>query len=144
MNDDTDNANGAGQPSEGGIFGKLPDSRPGTRSPRRRSPGSAKAEPKREAKPKQAVKPVKRKPVASPKPPLRAAPSLQPEEDAARVASASSPDGRPADPPGDEPGPRSLEDVAWAGVAAAAEAATLGVRIANKAIEAFRGTSERR
>ena len=37
-----------------------------------------------------------------------------------------------------------LEDIAWAGVAAAAEAATLGVRLANKAIEAFRGTSERR
>ena len=35
-----------------------------------------------------------------------------------------------------------LEDIAWAGVAAAAEAATLGVRLASRAIEALRGNSE--
>ena len=36
-----------------------------------------------------------------------------------------------------------LEDIAWAGVAAAAEAATIGVRLASRAIEALRGSSER-
>jgi hypothetical protein len=37
-----------------------------------------------------------------------------------------------------------IEDVAWAGVAAAAEAATIGVRLANRALEAMRDAVERR
>ena len=39
---------------------------------------------------------------------------------------------------------RGLEDVAWAGIAAAAEAATVGVRLAGRAFEALRETVERR
>ena len=39
---------------------------------------------------------------------------------------------------------RGIEDVAWAGVAAAAEAATIGVRLANRALEAMRDTVDRR
>lgn len=35
-----------------------------------------------------------------------------------------------------------IEDLAWAGVAIAAEAATLGVRLASRAIEAVRGPTE--
>jgi hypothetical protein len=37
-----------------------------------------------------------------------------------------------------------LEDLAWAGVAAAAEAATIGVRLASRAMEALRDSVERR
>ena len=37
-----------------------------------------------------------------------------------------------------------LEDLAWAGIAAAAEAATLGVRLATRAMEAVRDAVERR
>ena len=39
---------------------------------------------------------------------------------------------------------RGIEDVAWAGVAAAAEAATIGVRLANRALEAMRDAVDRR
>jgi hypothetical protein len=35
-----------------------------------------------------------------------------------------------------------IDDLAWAGVAIAAEAATLGVRLASRAIEAIRGPTE--
>jgi hypothetical protein len=38
---------------------------------------------------------------------------------------------------------RGVEDLAWAGVAIAAEAATLGVRLASRAIGAVRGPAER-
>ncbi|MGH2953913.1 MAG: hypothetical protein ACRDK9_07805, partial [Solirubrobacterales bacterium] len=42
------------------------------------------------------------------------------------------------------PAGRGIEDVAWAGVAAAAEAATIGVRIANRALDALRDSVDRR
>ena len=130
MSDDADNSGGAAEESEGSIFGKLPDARPGTRSPRRRSASS----------PGPPAKPTKK----------RAAPKPQPAADAAKVAAASAPSpassdvdpAEPSTPPQSERA--SVEDLAWAGVAAAAEAATLGVRLANRAMEAFRGTSERR
>jgi hypothetical protein len=105
---------GTEAPAAGGVFGNLPGSRPGTRSPRR---GSAAAKSKPKAKP--SVKPGPR-----PAPEAKTAPR----------------DAGPA--PADEPG-GGLEDIAWAGVAAAAEAATLGVRLASRAIEALRGNSER-
>lgn len=38
---------------------------------------------------------------------------------------------------------RGVEDIAWAGVAVAAEAATLGVRLANRALGAMRDAVER-
>lgn len=38
---------------------------------------------------------------------------------------------------------QGVEDLAWAGVAIAAEAATLGVRLAGRAIDALRGPGER-
>ena len=48
----------------------------------------------------------------------------------------------PADEADEAPG--GLEDLAWAGVAAAAEAATLGVRLATRAVEALRDAAPRR
>jgi hypothetical protein len=111
MSDAPENEPGPAAP-EPGVFGNLPDSRPGTRSPRRDPPGAkptaAKAEPK----------PPRERP--APKPPREPAP--QPEE---------------------PQGGGGLEDIAWAGVAAAAEAATIGVRLASRAIEALRGTAEK-
>jgi hypothetical protein len=53
----------------------------------------------------------------------------------------------PADVPGvqDRAGSGGgIEDVAWAGVAAAAEAATIGVRLATRALEAMRDAVDRR
>ena len=111
---------------EGGIFGKLPDSRPGTRSPRRANAAQAtkKAAPKARAKPK---------PKAAPK---RAAPKKPPPEPAPP---------RPAEPsrPIADQTPGGIGDIAWAGIAVAAEAATIGVRLASRAIEAVRGNPEK-
>ncbi|MDX6581693.1 MAG: hypothetical protein QOI10_877 [Solirubrobacterales bacterium] len=104
---------------QGGVFGNLPGSRPGTRSPRRDGAGKPRKAPAKATK-------------AS-----------------ARTASAE-PASPPPKPPGERPEPPAteapsgggIEDLAWAGVAAAAEAATLGVRLASRAIEALRGNSE--
>jgi hypothetical protein len=120
---------------QGGIFGKLPDSRPGTRSPRRASTAKAKAKPAAKAKPKATAKSkpktTKPKPAASPKapPPPPRAPAPP----------------RPADPerPLADQQPGGLADIAWAGVAVAAEAATIGVRLASRAIDAVRGNPEK-
>ena len=120
-----------GDDSPGSVFGNLPDSRPGSRSPRRRSgkgggAAKAKAKPAAKAKPKRAAKPkAAPRPRAAPKPP----PSAPPEREREPAAAASG---------------GGLEDLAWAGIAAAAEAATLGVRLASRAIESLRGNSEER
>jgi hypothetical protein len=112
---------GAEEVPQGSVFGNLPDSRPGVRSPRRgrsRPTESETAEP-------------------------------APDREAAAAAGAQAED--PYEPPAPEPdddagarGPSGIEDVAWAGIAAAAEAATIGVRIANRAFEALRDTVDRR
>ena len=112
---------------EGGIFGKLPDSRPGTRSPRRASAKQpAKKATPTKAKPK-AAKP-KAAPKATPKPPPREPPPPRPAEPSRPIA---------------EQTPGGLGDIAWAGIAVAAEAATIGVRLASRAIEAVRGNPEK-
>jgi hypothetical protein len=122
VSDEPEPETGTETPAAGGVFGNLPGSRPGTRSPRRGSAGAAKGDGTKRA--------------AATKPKPRAEPSQKP-----RPAPEAAPgDSRPA--AADEPG-GGLEDIAWAGVAAAAEAATLGVRLASRAIEALRGNSER-
>jgi hypothetical protein len=112
---------------EAGVFAKLPDTRPGSRSPRRRADARAaqtEGELPEASPPAAAAKPAPPKP-----PPARTPPSE-----------------RAAEPqPGAEPSSGSgLEDVAWAGIAVAAEAATLGVRLASRAIESLRGNPGRR
>ena len=117
---------------EGGIFGKLPDSRPGTRSPRRDNAKAATKKAAPSAKPK-AAKPKAAKPKASmPKSVPKAAPR-------------ETPPARPAEPtrPLADQTPGGLGDIAWAGIAVAAEAATIGVRLASRAIEAVRGNPEK-
>jgi hypothetical protein len=103
------------EPRPEGVFGNLPRSRPGKRSPRRGGSPERTAEPPAEA------------PADSPAP----APAAAKAE--------SEPD--PAS--GDEQSDRGLEDLAWAGIAAAAEAATLGIRLANRALGAVRKPPER-
>jgi hypothetical protein len=97
------------------VFGKLPDSRPGTRSPRRRGGSERVAKPAPKSSPAKSETTPKRRP--------QDAPHQEPEPPLPRAA--------------------GLEDLAWAGVAVAAEAATLGVRLASRAVEAMRGTTER-
>jgi hypothetical protein len=117
---------------QGGVFGNLPGSRPGKRSPRR---DSADAGPKRAAPTQSTASTAKAKATpraeATPVAPSRAA---KPPPAAAERSHA---------PAAEAEGGNGLEDIAWAGVAAAAEAATLGVRLASRAIEALRGNSER-
>ncbi len=101
-----------------GVFGNLPQTRPGARSPRRERAGEARVK-RAAAKPKRAA------------PPPRATPAAEQQP-----ASASQPQAG-------EQG-SGIEDVAWAGVAAAAEAATIGVRLATRALEAMRDAVDRR
>lgn len=103
-----------------GVFGNLPASRPGTRSPRRGSAG-----------PDQAAADTKREAAAAPDPdPVEAPPEPPPA---------------PAPPRGTRPATPEriggIEDLAWAGVAVAAQAATLGIRAASRALDAVRKPS---
>ncbi len=113
-------------PQQGSVFGNLPGSRPGTRSPRRDR--GSRGEPKAAARAAE----------AAPEAAARKRPAASPE--------AESPAAEPADGATvpQAPSGGGLEDLAWAGVAAAAEAATLGVRLASRAIEALRDGVDRR
>ncbi|MEK6271898.1 MAG: hypothetical protein AABM42_04540 [Actinomycetota bacterium] len=118
---------------QGGVFGNLPPRRPAVRSPRRaEAAGPAAAG-------------------ATPKAAGRQSRSAQPEPSVPR-----SPRGGPTRPPGHSPAAEhetpppagaehsGVEDLAWAGIAVAAEAATLGVRLLSRAVEAVRKPADRR
>lgn len=110
-----------------GVFGNLPSERPGVRSPRRRSEGDSATGEAQQAKTAAAKKPPARKP--SPPPPPRE-PARRPEP--------SEPQPSPSQPDEQASSRSGIEDVAWAGVTVAAEAATLGVRLFSRALEAVR------
>jgi hypothetical protein len=109
----------SGGAEERGVFGNLPRSRPGVRSPRRRGgeeAGASEATPSRPSPPQ--------RPAPPPKPPPRA-----PEPEAPPAAGAEG---------------GGVEELAWAGITVAAEAATLGVRLLSRALEAVRKPPDRR
>jgi hypothetical protein len=106
-----------------GVFGNLPGTRPGTRSPRREG-GDAQATDTTADRGEPA-------PAPSPPPPAPEPPPGTERE--APVAAAES----------TEPRITSVEDLAWAGIAVAAEAATVGVRFASRALEAARKSVDR-
>ena len=102
---------------EQGVFGNLPGTRPGLRSPRRGE------------QPRPGERPKPRAPRA-----------------AGRARSArdhAPPPPKPATPPARGAEHGGVEDLAWAGIAVAAEAATLGVRLMSRALEAVRKPPER-
>ena len=119
---------------QGGVFGNLPPRRPGVRSPCR---GDAGGPTTAGATPKAAGR--------------QSRSAAQPEPSVPR-----SPRGRPTGPPGHSPAAEpetpppagaehgGVEDLAWAGIAVAAEAATLGVRLLSRAVEAVRKPADRR
>lgn len=114
-----------------GLFSQLPRTRPGRRSPRRGS--TATAGPATPAEPA-------RKPAA-----MRAAAAAANVPEAQQRSPEPEPDaGPPPQPPpeGDEL-PAGIEDLAWAGIAVSAEAATLGVRLLGRAFDAARKAAER-
>lgn len=113
----TSDENDAGDAPEG-VFGNLPTTRPGARSPRREGE-AAEGQPAEPPKPSAADEPA-------PPPPHEPPPAPEPARQA-----------EPTEGGG-------IEEVAWAGVAAAAEAATIGVRLATRALEAVRDAVDRR
>ena len=121
-------------PSSGdrGVFGNLPSERPGVRSPRRA--GEDGTEGKR-AKPA-AAKATARGRSAGARP---SQPRPQPPKPSEASPGAQRPTpptaGSAQEPEGSRAG---IEEVAWAGVTVAAEAATLGVRLVSRALEAVR------
>jgi hypothetical protein len=106
---------------ESGIFSRLPDARPARRSPRRRAGDQAPTEPDEgtgKAKDEDRPPVEEREPVA-------------PRPGGVEGGTAPEREG-------------SVEDLAWAGIAVAAEAATLGVRLLSRAVEAVRKPPDRR
>lgn len=151
-----------------GVFGNLPRHRPGTRSPRRtgaersragtRSASDAQAEPKRSDEPGPDHEP---KPRAEPEPhAVRDAGGFTPPHDTWPEEDAwedwGDPSGRRDAPQGFEPRPSetapgsperrglSPEDLAWAAIVVAAQAATVGVRLVNRALDALLDRPEQR
>jgi hypothetical protein len=123
--------------AEEGVFGKLPRSRPGTRSPRRAGGEGAGAPPRSAAVPPKRAEPPRPRRAAT-----KAAPAMPPS---ARDREAPPSRGVEREPEGEEAsGGAGLEDLAWAGIAVSAEAATLGVRLVSRAIDAARKAAERR
>lgn len=118
---------------QGSVFGNLPGNRPGVRSPRRRGTGPASAT-------GAAAKGAGDQPRSSAQKPEVPQPPRYP---AGRSPESSETAQRRTSPPAEaEHG--GVEDLAWAGVAVAAEAATLGVRLLSRAVEAVRRPSDRR
>jgi hypothetical protein len=109
------------QPESEGVFGNLPGTRPGSRSPRRGDPAGDSA-----------AKPASGEPRAAPPPPPTDPPPATERE--APVA---------GEPDAGQPRITSVEDLAWAGVAVAAQAATVGIRFASRALEAARKSVDR-
>jgi hypothetical protein len=118
------------QSQSGGVFGNLPRSRPGTRSPRRDSGSGSGSEGSRAA--------AAAEPAVEPDP--REGAEAEPRQARAQSEPAVE-DAEPRAPADESHG--SLEDLAWAGIAAAAEAATIGVRLASRAMEAVRDAGKR-
>lgn len=115
-------------PDQGSVFGNLPGRRPGVRSPRRRDAGAPGARAKPAGRqPGSASRPKASVPRRGPDRPPADSPATEHEAPPARA--------------GAEHG--GVEDLAWAGIAVAAEAATLGVRLLSRAVEAVRKPSDR-
>jgi hypothetical protein len=112
------------------VFGNLPDARPGVRSPRRDRERSA----SRGAGAPAAARAYRGAGRGRSSAPRRQAAPPPPEEAAA---------GAPRDEPAPAPERGGVEDLAWAGIAVAAEAATLGVRLLSRAMEAVRKPADR-
>jgi hypothetical protein len=102
----------------------LPSTRPGSRSPRRQSsePEEATAD---ETLPEEPVEP---------EPVLLEDPDTPDEPEPPQPID---------DPLAPQPGIGSIEDLAWAGVAVAAQAATAGIRFTSRALEAARKSIDR-
>src|SRR5688572_17265774 len=130
MTEDGDDAVPESADGPEGVFGNLPSTRPGSRSPRRRGTETEAETPADDAT---APEPVAAEPEPEP------APKPEPE--------APEPEPEPSEPnegpPAPQPSIQGVEDLAWAGVAVVAQAATAGIRFTSKALEAARKSIDR-
>ncbi len=129
MANDASDAAPGGADSPEGVFGNLPSTRPGSRSPRRRGAseaGESTAE-KTHAK-------------AAEETPPAADPVVAEEPDESYEPEPPQPSEDPLAP---QPGIRGVEDLAWAGVAVVAQTATAGIRFTSRALEAARKSIDR-
>jgi hypothetical protein len=144
----------AGEHSPGaqeGVFGRLPGTRPGVRSPRRQGAGAEPAagrneqagpeeraaeqpEPATDSRPRAAAPPAgdRSEPTGAPTPA-----AAEPESGAGAERSEFE------EGPGDGGEQGGVEELAWGGIAVAAEAATLGVRLLSRAMDAVRRPPDR-
>jgi hypothetical protein len=153
MSDERRQADAEGDQGSG-LFGKLPSARPGVRSPRRRAEG---AEAVPEATPGQVGGAAPKRGPQRPEP--ETASRDVPPQDTTGHTPPPPPPTQPEGSPGPEPrhireplesegaagrDAPGVEDLAWAGVTVAAEAATLGVRLLSRAIGAVRKPADPR
>jgi hypothetical protein len=118
-----------------GVFGNLPSERPGVRSPRRAGDEGTSSGGAGQTKPP-AAKATSRGRSAGAR---QARPRPQPPKPSGPAAATERTEPGPAPPPPEPESSRAgIEEVAWAGVTVAAEAATLGVRLVSRALEAVR------
>ncbi len=136
---------------ENGLFSQLPRTRPGRRSPRRAGDEAAAARQARATSP-DAPEPALLRAQRAAEEALQAAgyDPLEPPSapDSPPRGEQAPPRAGPAPPPDEDAhgrslGPASLEDLAWAGVAVTAEAATLGVRLLGRAVDAAKRATDR-
>lgn len=118
---------------QGGVFGNLPPMRPAVRSPRRSVAGDAPDAGDAKGPGRQPRSAAQPSPSVPRSPPSRSVPPPKHSQPA---------ESEPPPPASSEHG--GVEDLAWAGIAVAAEAATLGVRLLSRAVEAVRKPPDRR
>ena len=111
----------------------MPSTRPGSRSPRRRD---TKAEETSAADAAEVAEPV-----APPEPEAHA--TEPPPEPEAEPENEADPPEPMEDPLAPQPSIHGVEDLAWAGVAVVAHAATAGIRFTSRALEAARKSIDR-
>ena len=130
MAEDGPEAQSASADSPEGVFGNLPSTRPGSRSPRRRGSDAEKDAPEAES--------------AAPKAePVAATPEPEPLPEPETPDYEPDPPQPNDDPLAPQPSIHGVEDLAWASVAVVAQAATAGIRFTSKALEAARKSIDR-
>jgi hypothetical protein len=126
---------------QGGVFGNLPGSRPAVRSPRRGDAGRVASSGGAGAKGAASAKAAGRQSRSAAQP--RPSAPRSPRGPSPRPPG-HGPAAEPETPPSAGAERGAVEDLAWAGIAVAAEAATLGVRLLSRAVEAVRKPADRR
>jgi hypothetical protein len=133
------------------VFGRLPGTRPGVRSPRRRGAAPDPAAGRSELADTEERAAERPEPATDSSPRSTAPPAGDRSEPSGGPAPASAEPGsgtgaersEVGEDPGDGGEHGGVEELAWGGIAVAAEAATLGVRLLSRAMDAVRRPPDR-